>query len=270
MATVNGYRRKYLKWYASYELLAFRTLHKVFRDWGKSIDFTMMNERNYEQVIANSVDIEQLVEAYKKIYGYIGVLHGKRTGRLLIRSLKLFSAGDFENSYINDIIQWVHNEGGRNIEGVAKTYKADINRIIASGLEEGKGIEEITKELKNFINKRTFYRWQAQRIARTETTSASNMGAVKAGNIAGVVMDKIWLSANDPRTRRLPQDTYDHLHMNEVRIRATEKFMVRSKWGVEEMDYPGDTEGSAGNVINCRCAVAMIAARDKDGNLILK
>jgi hypothetical protein len=32
--------------------------------------------------------------------------------------------------------------------------------------------------------------------------------------------------------------------------------------------FPGDPKGSAGNVVNCRCSVAQVVRRDKDGNIM--
>ncbi len=268
--TQNGFRRKHLKWHENYAKRAYGVFIKVFQDWGKNIDFDSMNAYNYSMVVNNAVDTEQLEEAYKKVYGYIGLLQGKRISHIFITNLKFFTLHDFESAYVKEIVEWILGNGAERITSVEETFKADINRIIAKGLEEGKGIDIIAKELQTFVNKRSFYRWQAQRIARTEATSAANMGAMSAGRIAGVVMDKVWISAQDPRTRRIPQDKFDHLHMNAVRIRESEPFEVRSlEKGVEPLMFPGDPNGSAGNVINCRCAVALIAARDKDGNLIL-
>ena len=270
MATANTFRRKYLKWHKSYEGRAYKEFIKVFRGWGNNIDFSIMTENNYKEIVKRSVDVNSMFKAYETVYKEIGVLHGRRTGSMIIKQFKFFTVGEFESLYLKDLILWLQENGSRAITLLEKTYQADINRIIGKGFEEGKGIEEIARDLKKLVNKRSFYRWQAKRIARTEATSAANMGAMKAGDIAGVVMDKVWISSTDPRTRRVPQDKFDHLRMNETRIRATDPFQVSGALGVEKIMFPGDKKGSAGNIINCRCAVALVAARDKAGNLIFK
>ena len=56
--------------------------------------------------------------------------------------------------------------------------------------------------------------------------------------------------------------------MNLVKVPADQPFKVPSKSGVQDMMYPGDPNGSAGNVINCRCSSAIVPRRDKDGRLI--
>ena len=37
---------------------------------------------------------------------------------------------------------------------------------------------------------------------------------------------------------------------------------------MDELAYPGDPKGRAGNVINCRCTVGIIPKRDASGSLI--
>ena len=81
---------------------------------------------------------------------------------------------------------------------------------------------------------------------------------IEAGGVSGFAMQKEWISALDSRTRD------DHAGSNGQRRPENTAFNV----GGEKLMYPGDPAGSAGNVINCRCTVAMIPARDNAGNLI--
>ena len=52
----------------------------------------------------------------------------------------------------------------------------------------------------------------------------------------------------------------------EPAISLTDQFDV----GGELLSYPGDLSGSPGNVINCRCCVAMVPLADDNGLPILK
>ena len=101
------------------------------------------------------------------------------------------------------------------------------------------------------------------RIARTETTTASNFAAIKTAEQSDLVLDKVWISVQDNRTRITP---YDHFDMNNQKQELEKPFFV----GGENIRYPGDAKASAGNVINCRCVIAFIPKRDADGMLILK
>jgi uncharacterized protein with gpF-like domain len=88
-------------------------------------------------------------------------------------------------------------------------------------------------------------------IARTESASSMNFGTVKTYETAGVEK-KTWLSTRDDRTRSEAKgDEFDHSIMMDVTVGINEKFDV----GGEMLDYPGDPEGSAGNICNCRCTI---------------
>ena len=77
-------------------------------------------------------------------------------------------------------------------------------------------------------------------------------------------MDKVWISALDARTRQAPDSKFDHYDMNQKRVPLDKPFNVSG----EKLMFPGDPKGSGGNVINCRCSVAQVVRRDKDGNII--
>ena len=153
---------------------------------------------------------------------------------------------------------------------VREKYIVFIRTIVANGLEEGKSISEIATEMQRIIKSRNFYRWQSLRIARTETTTAANYAASVASNVSGVIIDKVWISALDARTRRPPESVFDHYSMNQKIVPLAEPFDVSG----EKLMFPGapttptGAETSAQNVINCRCTVARIVRRDKEGNII--
>ena len=79
-------------------------------------------------------------------------------------------------------------------------------------------------------------------IARTETIRASNAGSTQVYKDWGVQKHE-WLSTMDDRTRD------DHAEANGLVVEIGKPFMV----GGEELEFPGDPNGSPGNVINCRC-----------------
>ena len=52
--------------------------------------------------------------------------------------------------------------------------------------------------------------------------------------------------------------------MNQRRVGQSERFNVSG----EMLSFPGDPKGRAGNVVNCRCTVAIVPKRDSQGNLV--
>lgn len=264
MASVRRYRKKWLRWKMQYEAFAFREFLKTFRQWVGDIPFDELTPQNYGPLITNSIDTNLMYEAYEKVYTKIGFAHGKRVGRDINLQLKFFTLENFTTAFFNALTSWLRVFGSQRITLIQKTFATDINNIIASGLEDEKSMDEIVRELRQLVNRPDFYRWQAMRIARTETTTAANRAALQAGEVSGFVMEKIWISTLDKRTRRKPPSQFDHLDMDMVRIGADEKFNVNG----DLLRYPGDTNGQAADVINCRCTVALVPARDKYGNLI--
>jgi len=147
---------------------------------------------------------------------------------------------------------------------ITETTRRQINQVLLQGSAQGWGVRKMVAALKNTdITKQ-----RAELIVRTESVKSANAGAMFAAADMGIVLNKQWISAQDNRTRRIPRDQYDHLHMNGKITGFADKFIVPSTKSIDAMDYPGDPSGSAGNVCNCRCTVAFIPVRDANGRAI--
>lgn len=231
-----------------------------------------MSLLNYESVIKNGVDKKLLVDAYAKVYLNIGLTHGAKMGEDLNNRTKFFTLDDFTSAFTDFIYQWLNNNKTASLRSISDNYQLTINKLISKGLEEGKTIREIAKEIHLLVNKPNFYRWQSLRIARTETTTASNLAVLRTAENYDFKVVKEWISSSDARTRRLPEDKYDHNMMNGVRVGIDEAFTVPNNnlGDSGKMSYPGDPHGQPGNVINCRCTIAIVPLRDANGNLIPK
>jgi hypothetical protein len=88
----------------------------------------------------------------------------------------------------------------------------------------------------------------AKRIVRTESTNAANYATNQsATDVFGKEnLKKEWIATLDERVR------IDHAEANGQVVDMDKNFLV----GGEELAYPGDSRGSAANVINCRCTNA--------------
>lgn len=141
------------------------------------------------------------------------------------------------------------------LQSVADTTMKAIRNIIEKGVRDGKGAEDIARairaESRGEVNKH-----RSRMIARTETINAMNKGKRFSIVSSNLLYDKKWVAASDDRTR-LP-----HRHMNrENYIPFEQAYFVNG----ESLDYPGDPQGSAGNVINCRCTEVYQVRRGADG-----
>lgn len=269
-----GRRQYYNKWerYSDrYAAKSYTELKRVFSSWSKGIDFDSMTENTYKAYLKVYLNLntEQMNEAYMNVYTSVGLTHGRRVGSSINLQLKAFTFDAFSSLFIQEIKEFFAKYGVERIALVQQTYFNDIVKLLETRLERGFTMVEASKEVHKIVNSPKFYRWQAQRIARTESTAAANFGATQSGEVSGFVMQKEWISARSPRTRRTPPNEYDHLHMNGKRVGLNEDFTLRSSRGsVDKLSYPGDPKGAAGDVINCRCTVAVVPKRDSDGNLV--
>ena len=148
----------------------------------------------------------------------------------------------------------------QRITAIANTTRRQMVSMISRGQEQGESLDTIARD----INRKTprISRWRAAMIARTEVHSAANHGAHNAAKATGLPLAKQWVSVEDTRIRDFNEPTiaeFDHRRMDEVTVAMDEPFMVpRRGGGYEALMHPGDPAGSAGNIINCRCAIAHV------------
>ena len=264
------FRRQWLRSHRAYEKRAYRILKNTFRALGNSIPFDQLTNVNYPSVIWDAIPERPIYDAYIQIYLQIGIIHGNRIGKGINKDIKEFTASQFEENFRRYVYVWMRDTLGFRITSVRQEYIKYIIALIDEGRANNKTILEISKDITKLINQRNWYGWQSLRIARTESTSAANLSAIQAGNASGVVWEKVWISATDNRVRRPPKSHFDHFEMNGKTVLKGDFFDVNG----ERIEFPGaqmtqhGRPTSAGNIINCRCAVAVRARRDRHGRII--
>lgn len=121
--------------------------------------------------------------------------------------------------------------------------KRQLAREFTYGIMKGETPEQLVKRFKHITEVKMS---DVVRIARTQATRIENqarLDAYKVGEDMGYVVIKEWVTVGDDKVRET------HRKANGQRVKNHEKFIV----GGEELLCPGDPNGSAGNVINCRC-----------------
>lgn len=249
------YRDQYLRWHRGYEKRANTELLRVFKGWAKNIRITGQPNQWIHQM-DKQFNEEDLIKAYIRIYSEIGLVHGKRIGLAANMSNKEFNPNFFKESYEKYIAIYLHKSGMSRIYEIRNSFITFMSDVMTARSLISPDPSTVATWIQKMAGMRKFYRWQALRIARTEATGASNLGGVNAIKDSGYLMDKIWVSAQDGRTRRQPDDLYDHWHMNGKSVGTNEKFKMSStKGSVDELDFPGDPSGHPANIINCRCTL---------------
>lgn len=168
-----------------------------------------------------------------------------------------------DDQFIGHIKYLLGKQGGKRITSITGESRDQAIGIIRSTLQEGAtlglGTSQTSVLLRDNLNEQwgKISTYRASRIARTETTFASNMGSLVGAKETEEPMEKVWLSTRDSRTRRRRgKQRFDHYGKfptgpDGEKAELDRPFM---KTG-ESLEYPGDYSGSAGNVIHCRCTV---------------
>lgn len=129
-----------------------------------------------------------------------------------------------------------------------------IASTVARGAGAGESIPTVAARIEDILTTTGTGHWRgrAVTVARTETIGALNFGRqdsfTAAAELLGEEFEHQWLATIDRRTR------LDHAEADLQRVPLSRPFLV----GGEELMYPGDRNGSASNVINCRCTTLML------------
>lgn len=180
----------------------------------------------------------QMAEVGIETFGERIVSQGKHAGLILERK-------SFVEFFRRLALQYIGLEMiRRRITSVTETTRQQIINQITAGQNAGEGIAAIAKRISDNVG--IISRQRGALIARTETHGAANYGADGAARATGLKLRKEWVAAEDERTR------VEHAEADGQIVDMDQAFQV----GGEMLMYPGDPDGSAGNVINCRCSIS--------------
>jgi hypothetical protein len=125
---------------------------------------------------------------------------------------------------------------------------------LLQGILQGESIPKIARRMENVVG---MNRDSAVRNARTMVTGAQNggrMGGMRRAVSAGIILKRIWMSAEDSRVRKA------HAELD-GQVRGMDEPFVNA---LGDIMYPGDPHAKPANVYNCRCALGtdIIGFRD--------
>lgn len=135
----------------------------------------------------------------------------------------------------------------------ASAIRSKLTTQLTNGILQGDSIDNIARRIRSIYESNLA---SSLRIARTETTRVEGLARFKVGEQAeklGFEVYKRWVATDDERTRPW------HVEADGQEVPLNEPFIV----GGEELMYPGDENGSAENVINCRCTMITISKPKK-------
>jgi len=213
---------------------------------------------------------DSMMTIMNKLYKDSAILFGNAVYRAVgVMGQKSDTFG-LNNEWVKEVINFLIQYGFTLVSNMTQTTKVKLQEIVAKGIQEGKSIDQITKDI--LSDETTGYSMmRAKRIARTEVMRASNYASMIGADKHPFEVDKVWISARDNRTRRIPRNTYDHFNMNGQKVGWADDFTSTGKKGdLVLAGFPGDPTTPAGFSINCRCTVGFEPKRDANGKLIRK
>lgn len=129
-----------------------------------------------------------------------------------------------------------------------------VSGQVAEAVNQGDDVSQISERIAETLDTTATPRWsnRATVTARTETIGALNSGRSGAfravSQETGRDFEKVWLSTIDDRTRET------HVTADGQRVPVDQNFQV----GGFDLDYPGDPDGPAEEVIQCRCTMLLV------------
>ncbi len=242
-----------------------KEMRKVARDlqlMGPSATLSMMGSYAWS---------DDLMKIMTELYRETAVVFGNASYRA-VRNQSRKAADPFglNTDFISQIIQFLSLYGFQLVAEMTQTSKKKLTDIITQAVQEGLSIDEMVRIITS-DDELGYSAMRARRIARTEVMRASNYAALQGANSHNFEVDKVWISARDSRTRRIPRNTYDHLNMDGQQVPYDQPFTSTGKKGDTVLaTAPGDPTSPAGFTINCRCAIGFVPKRDANGRLIMK
>lgn len=163
----------------------------------------------------------------------------------------------FNKEWTEAIIQYFRaNILDKVVLQISDNTKDWIRQVLEKATEEGLGVDETVREI--MTKAKDINAKRARLITRTESVRAMNYATLLTSEKSSLVLDKQWIDAKDSRERKT------HILCGKQKpIEINDTFS-------NGLHYPGDPDGSAAEVCNCRCSIAMVPRRDEKGNVIRK
>ena len=170
---------EFSKAHSKYESMALRILIKELRKMFKKIDFKNLsfNETLNSAIVQLAVNPLELKKILYKIDYTIGIDWGTKQGKKLAQEITLEIANGskypfYSTQFRDRVIDYYNKYGGQNIKSISETMVNSVVQEIKDGTHELETVEQMAERIMKTVDNPKFYKWQALRIARTETTFA--------------------------------------------------------------------------------------------------
>ncbi len=148
------------------------------------------------------------------------------------------------NVFADATAAYIDEFGAAKVQQISETTRDRVLRVIAAGEAAGLANNEIAAQIVEKTGG-SIARSRAQTIATTETHAAATFGSDAAVEATGLTVTRVWLAAEDDRTRP------SHAAADGQRRAKDKPFRV----GGALLDRPGDPNAPASETIRCRCVL---------------
>lgn len=220
----------------------------IFRD---TVDF--YNDAFYKRIIQHIKDfgvnpdrpfdpVVELPEA-KKIFEPLMEAMYAKAGQDTMDAIANGFSGKAAEKFVtlDDVLKALRHRAEFFITSMLNTDFKELKTILAQGLADGIGVEEIGRNLRQYFDDMSTAR--ARTIARTETGRLVSQATDDAYKQSAVVTGKEWLTAGDDKVRDHVGTVDNHVINDGVVVAPGGTFPNGER-------FPGEL------TINCRCALA--------------
>lgn len=251
--TNEEYSNLYAKQHARYERRAYpiflRALHEQIALTIKWISDNQDVNPPLDALVVPAIWRKPMVEVYEMI----GLLSARRE-YFFMRSTDKGALDFLIEVWRQEFYMYAINYAYRIENELSETTKEEIRYALSVAFDNNLNSDQTAA----YIRKRVYNeisRSRAVMIARTETTTASNLGKEKGARQWLKETDqkgyKQWIGREDERER------HTHWELNNDIIPIDQDWNV----GQDLANMPGDVRLSAGNRINCRCTQIFMSQR---------
>lgn len=236
---------------AGYYPSATKAFKRVLNQWTAELMVRVNAAQTSGDILTTVNEIvlkpDELAKAMEQVYSVVGSDFARSTIKM-VNERKAVKVGiDYWLEYFKIYSKTKAQQKIVWITGTTKRiFNNTVDKIVKEAGLSGQSVQNMARDIQaqlNFSNKA-----RATRIARTEVIGASNAGSLEGAKQAGIALRKVWVPIVDEKSRP------EHADMaGSEPIALDADFVVMG----ESISRPG--EGSAENVINCRCGLDFVS-----------
>lgn len=249
---------------AKYERSFIRVRNRIEKK-GQKLAFNAI-KKQYKAVfdLVGIYSVDQLKEAIDKVVTTAPIVEMFESYYPMFAPLAMMQRNDaikqkategemWESLFMDQMRRFGLLTAGKKITSITATtekfIRGAVESAVTEAVESGYGIDKTAKLVRKYLTDSLgdIGRSRAKMIAQTEMISASNQAATFGIESTGYAYKKFWSTSGLENTRATHLDAESE-SIARGGLKPDETFS-------NGLRYPGDPNGSADEVINCRCVI---------------